>query len=143
MNSTTQSDLEPFAGEDGELRRLLLQLPDNARQATDLPEAFWNRQRTAIGAAIATQPARLPVAALAWGAALALLITALLLTDVGRGNRPQPRHDRAADAISDQQLLMKVQYTVENDVPVALEPAALLAREMEGTSKDSQVSQGD
>ena len=37
---------------------------------------------------------------------------------------------------------MKVEYTLQNDVPVALEPAALLAKEMEAKA-NYNYSEGD
>lgn len=141
MDWNTQTDLEQFDEADGELRRLLMELRDNARQATELPESFWQRQRVGIRAAIATHPIRIPIATLAWGLVLVVLIMAMLLADVHRSGQSQ--QDQRAEAISDQQLLMKVQYTVQNDVPIALEPAALLAREIETTGRDSRHSEGD
>ena len=122
-----------------EMAQLLADLPSRARQAVDLPERFWRQQQIGIQSSIATRPAPVSWPAFAFATALMVLIGAMLFRDLPAQHNSLPR--RAAE-ISDQQLLMKVEYTLQSDVPVALEPAALLAKEIEANANNS-YSQGD
>src|SRR5205085_11232507 len=99
----------------------------------------WREQQIGIQSSIATRPAPVSWPAFAFGTALIMLIGAMLFRDLPAQHNSLPR--RAAE-ISDQQLLMKVEYTLQSDVPVALEPAALLAKEMEANA-NNRYSQGD
>jgi hypothetical protein len=140
MNWKTQSELERFEEGEREIRQMLAHLPSCSRQAADLPETFWRRQEIGIRAAIATRPAPISWSALAFGGALVALIVVMLFKDTSINHHAQS--PLQVENISDQQLLMKVEYTLQNDVPVALEPAALLAKEMEANANYS-YSQGD
>jgi len=140
MNWKTQPELESFVENEREMRQMLAHLPSCTRQAADLPETFWRRQQIGIRAAIATRPAPISWSALAFGAALVALIFVMLFKDTATDHHSQS--PQQVESISDKQLLMKVEYTLQNDVPVALEPAALLAKEMEANAKPS-YSEGD
>jgi len=139
MNWKTQPGLTEFEKEQREMERLLADLPSRAREAVDLPERFWREQQIGIQAAIATRPAPVSRPAFAFATALIVLIGAMLFRDLPAQHDSLP--PRTAE-ISDQQLMMKVEYTLQSDVPVALEPAALLAKEMEASVNNSD-SQGD
>jgi len=139
MNWKTQPGLTKFEEEQREMERLLADLPSRAREAVDLPERFWREQQTGIQAAIATPPALVSWPAFAFASALIVLIGAMLFRDLPAQHNSLPRQTAE---ISDQQLLMKVEYTLQSDVPVALEPAALLAKEMEANANNS-YPQGD
>ena len=91
-------------------------------------------------AAIASRPAPISFSALAFGAAVIALLVVMLFKDTATDHHAQSPSQ--VENISDQQLLMKVEYTLQNDVPVALEPAALLAKEMEARANYS-YSEGD
>ena len=140
MNWKPQPELERFEEDERELRQMLAHLPSYSRQVADLPETFWRRQQIGIRAAIATRPAPLSWSALAFGAALVALIVVMLFKDTATDHHAQSSLE--VENISDQQLLRKVEYTLQNDVPVALEPAALLAKEMEAKANYS-YSEGD
>jgi len=139
MNWKTQPELTKFEEEQREMEQLLADLPSRTREAVDLPEHFWREQQIGIQAAIATRPAPVSWPAFAFATALMVLIGAMLFRDLPAEHNLLP--PRTAE-ISDQQLLMKVEYTLQSDVPVALEPAALLAKEMEASANNS-YSQGD
>jgi hypothetical protein len=140
MNWKIQPELDKFEEDERELRQMLAHLPSCTRQAADLPDGFWRRQQIGIRAAIATRPTPISLSALAFGAALVALIVVMLFKDTATDHHsPSPLQ---VENISDQQLLMKVEYTLQNDVPVALEPAALLAQEMEARANYSH-SEGD
>jgi hypothetical protein len=140
MNWKPQPELEKFEEDERELRQMLARLPSCSRQAADLPEAFWRRQQIGIRAAIVTRPAPISWSALAFGAAVVALIVVMLFKDTATDHHSPP--PLQVENISDQQLLMKVEYTLQNDVPVALEPAALLAKEMEAKA-NYNYSEGD
>ena len=140
MNWNAQHELNAtFESDEREVKQLLADLPSCAREAVNLPERFWRKQRIGIQAAIATRPAPRPRTALAFGTALLVLIGALLVKDSANTHNSQSARD--IENSSDEQLLLKVEYTLENDVPVALEPAALLAEEMQGNRTSSQGDQ--
>ncbi len=140
MNWNAQQELNAtFESDEREVKQLLADLPSCAREAVNLPEGFWRKQRIGIQAAIATRPAPRPWSALAFGTALLVLIGAMLVKDSGNPHNSQSARD--IENSSDEQLLMKVEYTLRNDVPVALEPAALLAEEMQGNRTSSQGDQ--
>ena len=106
----------------------LEKLPENARSMTEQPEEFWERQRIAIwgriSAAERKSVARWPVLAAATGT----LILAFLLAF--SGHRP-PAPTPQAKVDPDHELLLNVEQTMQSDGPEALQPAALLAEEME------------
>jgi hypothetical protein len=124
--------LEP-ASETEHLATALQALPLWLRTGSDRPVEFWEQQRAAIVsrlAAKASQPA-LAISGKAWVLAFGVLAIAFLLLVSGprvtqsRGTPSQT----AADP--DRELLMEVEYAVESEGPEALEPAALLAQEID------------
>jgi hypothetical protein len=118
-----------LASDPQRLGPMLRKLPSMVQAATEHSEEFWADQRRAVAARIAEAdpgPAALPILALATTAAL-IIAAGLML------NRPpvQPRHappHRETDV--DHELLLQVERTLDNGGPEALEPAALLAKEI-------------
>jgi hypothetical protein len=128
---------------DEQLRELLLQsdqqalhpvlqmLPDAAREATAREEHFWSRQREAIWSRIAQSEKQqrrllgfLALAATAAIIAMGTFLTSHLAIPVPS---PQAMHEPADP---DQELLLAVEDAVQSGGPAALEPAALLAEEI-------------
>ncbi len=108
------------------LRPALDALAGWARGATDRPESFWAQQRDAVWARLAVRKKRAGrFRALAAVVSLFLFALALLL-----GNRHPAKAPPRAQADPDQELLLRVQQTMQSDGPQALEPAALLAAEI-------------
>jgi hypothetical protein len=113
------------------LRSTLDALPEWARASTELPEEFWQEQRSAVWSRISSSedPAttrlvrRSPL--LVWSAVTALVLLAGFMLD--RGSLAPP-HKAQPDP--DHELLLAVERAVYNDGPAALDPAALLAEEM-------------
>jgi hypothetical protein len=116
-------------------------LGEQARSASQQPEEFWQLQHAQIRGRIASLPITPRKASrnLAWGAVPALGVLALLLLAGASAPAPHPvETDLAADA--DQQLLEAVEQAMQSGVPVALEPASVLAVEIgEIPPTDSQV----
>jgi hypothetical protein len=124
----TQDRAPGLAG--AELKKSLRNLPDTVRAATEQSETFWQRQQAAIRSRIAVEEAaQLPWTGLVWIGALALVMTASLAL-LG-GSRVSPASSQQASAHvqadPDQELLLAVEQSVYNGVPDALEPAAMLA----------------
>jgi hypothetical protein len=113
------------------LRQTLGALPEWAHAAAEHPEVFWERQRAAIRTRIADTPegssARIVTG---WAGAFALVLLAIFLLHTS----PAPRPSRA-QTDPDQELLVAVEQTVQNGVPQALEPAAMLADEISGNNQ--------
>ncbi len=95
-----------------------------ARAATELPEGLWPWRHTAIAAPWAE---RLVPRRLAWAAAVAMVVLAAVLL-VQKTPPAQPVAQ--ADPDPDHVLLVDVERSVRRELPRALEPAALLAREV-------------
>lgn len=98
---------------------------ESVRAAAERPEGFWRTQRTAIAERIqGTQQAT--SLRLAWVASLALVvIAATLLVQAPAPAAPVAAYD------PDHDLLVGVERAVRRPVPQALEPARLLAQEIE------------
>jgi hypothetical protein len=104
-----------------------------ARESTEQPAYFWQRQQAAIRSRIAVKEAsRQPWTGLMWIAGLALLLIASLAT-VNRSVPPVAQNVTDPD----QELLLTVEETVHSGVPEALAPAALLAEEMSDAESES------
>jgi hypothetical protein len=108
------------------LRRTLEALPEWARAAADRPDAFWERQQVEIRKRIARAPQRSSTQTVtAWAGAFAIVLLAIFLLS----DSPATRSSRTQND-PDQALLVAVEQTVQSGVPLALEPAAMLAEEI-------------
>ncbi len=113
------------------LRPTLEALPEWARNSTERPEEFWQRQRGVIRSRISSldrhpqnRAVRRPLL-LAWSVGATMVLLAGLMLDRA-SYVPPPK----AQVDPDHELLMAVERAVHNDGPAALDPAALLAEEM-------------
>ena len=100
-----------------------------SRAAAERPDDFWRRQREVIAARIGKRdhPITTAFPKLAWGVTAAIGVVALILL-----MRPAPPTAVVqTPTFSDHDLLVSVERTINSDVPASLEPAALLAVEME------------
>jgi hypothetical protein len=115
-----------FDSDQRHLRRTLEALPEWARTAADRPDAFWERQQAEIRKRIARAPQRSSTQTVtAWAGAFAMVLLAVFLLS----DSPAPRPSRTQND-PDQALLVAVEQTVQSGVPLALEPAAMLAEEI-------------
>jgi hypothetical protein len=111
-----------------QMRRVLRELPALSHKVAQNTDAFWEQQRTTIWAKIhSAEPGKFPV--LAWASAAAVLVAATLLFSIAPSVPPR------AQADSDHELMIQLERTLQSEVPVALEPAALLAREITQNSQ--------
>ena len=109
------------------LRRTLSALPEWARVATEHPDAFWERQQTQIRKRVAAVTVRSSTRTVtAWAAAFALILLATSLLRNSDETRPS-----RAQSDPDQELLV----AVEQSLPQALEPAAILADEINSSTQ--------
>ena len=110
------------------MRRVLGELPAFTHVVAQNTDAFWEQQRTAIWANIrSVEPRKFPI--LAWASAAAVLVAATLLFSIAPTVPPR------AQADSDHELMIQLERTLQSEVPAALEPAALLAREITQNSQ--------
>jgi len=118
------------------LRRTLDNLPEWARAAAEHPDAFWERQQAQIRKCIPAVPGRSSARTVtAWAGAFAVILLAILLLH----NRPEPRPSRV-QSDPDQELLVAVEQTLQSGVPQALEPAAMLADEINSSGQPISTS---
>src|SRR5262245_44447258 len=107
--------------EDEQLSQVLGDFGAAARRGAERPEEFWERQRTEIRARLA-RPRR---ASTLWTMSAAAACVALLILQLR-----EPRLPERGSPDADEQLLVAVEQSLERRIPDALEPAALLAAEM-------------
>jgi hypothetical protein len=105
------------------VRRLLAELPTVTHVVAQNTDAFWEQQSRDIWAKIDSIESR-KVPVLAWASAATVLIAATLLFNSAPTVPPR------AQADSDHELMVQLERTLQSEVPMALEPAALLAREI-------------
>jgi hypothetical protein len=118
------------------LQRTLDGLPECARAATERPDVFWDEQQERIRkriAAVSMRTSKRTVIARAGAFGVILLATLLLY------NHPERRPSRVQND-PDQELLVAVEQTVQNGIPRALEPAAMLADEIDNGSQPISTS---
>jgi len=100
-------------------------LAESLREAGDRPDGFWRMQRAAIQERIQGSEQRASLR-LAWAGSVALVAIAVgLLTQT-----PAPA-SAVANYDPDHDLLVGVEQAVRRPIPQALEPAQLLAQELE------------
>lgn len=106
-------------------------LPESARLASEQSETFWEQQRLSIQRQIASLPERRTSSVrLAWAAAtILILIASFLLQTASRVPAPP------SASTSDRELLVEVEQALEGDVPQALQPAALIANEIDQSAQ--------
>ena len=117
------------------LRRVLGELPSLVRVVALKADAFWDKQRTAIWANIVTLQPRKQFPILAWALGAAVLVVAGLLLSTA----PAPAPTRA-ETDPDHELMIQLERTLQSEVPEALEPAALLAREITQNTQPNSLS---
>jgi hypothetical protein len=111
------------------------------RGSGEQDEGFWAAQGAAIRSRIVSQDTRPPARAgrLAWAMATATIAIATVLVLGGhapRGGQTAPQ----AKVDPDHELLIEVERTLQTGGPEALEPAALLAREIGGQATANGTS---
>ncbi len=120
---TVQAQEQDF--EAGQAEAGIRAFAQGMRAAAERPEGFWMGQRRAIARGI-EGAGRASSLRLAWAGSLALMLLATgLLTQAPPPRSPVANHD------PDHDLLVGVERAVRRPVPQALEPARLLALEME------------
>ena len=119
------------------MRRVLGELPSLASLAAQNTDVFWEKQRTAIWADIIKVKPRKEFPTLAWALGAAVLVAASLLLSIVPA--PTPVATRA-EADPDHEFMIQLERTLQSEVPEALEPAALLAREITQNSQPNSAS---
>ncbi|HXE90505.1 MAG TPA: hypothetical protein VNK82_06020 [Terriglobales bacterium] len=105
----------------------------SVREQGERPEAYWFRQRVCIADGIA-QHERSSSLRLAWAGALAVVTLAALMVT---GSQPPMPRGVAYDP--DHDLLLRVENATRRPVPKALDPALLLAQEMERSAQSQDA----
>ena len=103
-----------------------------AREASDRPEHFWERQRLAVKERLnAERPGR-GYNRMAWVSAAVLVLLAIVLFT--------PRGEPIVSDIpagQDQELLIGIERSLDREIPQALEPGLLLTQEIQKASDQS------
>jgi predicted anti-sigma-YlaC factor YlaD len=98
-----------------------------ARAAAHRPENFWEMQHARIAARLVPEKKK---NIRTWGFQLALATAAavIILAFAIFGTRPYPQ--QVASTVDDHSLLVDVEHSINDELPAALQPAALLVNEM-------------
>ena len=99
----------------------------HVREVIELPESFWRRQREAIHARAQRHDFSHPWRRWIWATATIMLV---LCASMILSHKSAPLVQSAAQTVSDDELLLGVQRSIQSDLPQALRPAALLTQEM-------------
>jgi hypothetical protein len=127
-----------FAGDQERLQRILGALPEWAHAAAEHPDAFWERQQAEIKKRTDAVPQRSSRrVVIAWASATAVVLLATLLLR----SSPAPPPSLVQSDV-DQELLLAVEQSLQSGVPQALEPAALLADEINRSAQPILTSHG-
>jgi predicted anti-sigma-YlaC factor YlaD len=97
------------------------------RKAAEQPESFWREQREGITTRLADRVFHQPWMRFVWVTATVTLV--LLATTLLSRHAAPPLPKTQADP--DDALMLSVQKSIRSDLPQALEPAALLAQEVD------------
>jgi predicted anti-sigma-YlaC factor YlaD len=97
------------------------------RKAAEQPESFWRAQRESITSRLAGGIFHEPWRRFVWVTATVTLVL-LATTLLSRNKAPSvPKND----VESDDALLLSVQQSIQSNLPQALQPAALLTKEID------------
>jgi len=134
---------EMFIADDQCVAETLSHLPGLARQASDHPDEYWQKQHSAIWERISSarlhpsQASPQPV----WAGIAAVVVLAMTLLFAGSASEPAKQVENRND--SDHELLLAVERAVQIEGPEALEPAALLALEIGGGHQNHSAEKGN
>lgn len=119
----------------------LAHLPVFAQHASERADEYWNKQRREIWNRISAREERTTQVSprLLWGALAVIATFAMLL--LFQGSEPQKQVHTQIDL--DHELLLAVERAVQLDGPEALEPAALLAREIGRNQQGHSTDKGN
>jgi hypothetical protein len=119
----------------------LAHLPVFAQHASERADEYWNKQRREIWNRISAREERTTQVSprLLWGALAVIATFAMLL--LFQGSEPQKQVHTQSDL--DHELLLAVERAVQLDGPEALEPAALLAREIGRNQQGHSTDKGN
>jgi len=133
---------EMFIADDRHMGETLRHLPGLTRQASERPDEYWEKQHSAIWDRIFSAQLHATPASprLAWAGIAAVLALAMTLLFVGSASEPAKQVQNQNG--SDHELLLAVERAVQIDGPEALEPAALLAQEINGNNQTHSTDKG-
>jgi hypothetical protein len=133
--------VEPQSNEK-EIRSTLDRWRDSAHLQAERPDWFWSRQRTRILSEIDRRQNRPP--AFAWaGVAATVALAIALLVPANQPNTYEPITPKqvAQTDLSDHDLMLAVERTLNAGVPTSLAPAGMLAQEMNEAFAEKTQSQ--
>jgi hypothetical protein len=134
---------ETFVAYEQSVAENLRPLPAFARHASERPDEYWEKQQRVIWSRIAaSQVYRRRVSLrLVWAGIAAVVALAMILLFSGPSPKPATQVQNQID--SDHELLVAVERAVQIEGPEALEPAALLAREISGSDQNHSANKGN
>lgn len=151
MNHDEYSELNELnlsEQERAQMERLLGEFRQEATERAERPELFWAAQRSRIASRIRASHTQ---RGLGWAATVAAATAMVVFMTVPSHTptKPGPKTavvTAARSQASDEELLRSVDETMNSDVPDALAPANLLAKEMDrglnGSSSNTNSKTG-
>ena len=116
------------------LREKLADFPASVKAAADRPEAFWQQQRQAIWQRIEAKRSRRLIPHFAWAAVAVAILAGVLIGHPSRPVSPVAIATPPQTQVDDNELLARIERTLQSDGPEALQPVSLVTKE---TSQDS------
>lgn len=125
-------DLQGHDFEGKDIQQALDRWRESANQQAERPNWFWSRQHARLMSKIAERgPSAFPK--LAWAslaATIAIAVSLILPTPPEKKIEAQSQRAQAAAEISDHDLMLAIERSMNQGVPSSLAPASLLANEM-------------
>jgi hypothetical protein len=116
---------------------------ESVLREAERPEWFWLRQRASVKSRIGEM--KTPAPKLVWAGIAATFALAIALFVPARrppeAQSPKAPAVQAQNQISDHELMLAVERTLNAGVPSSLEPAGMLAREMNQALLQSKATQ--
>jgi hypothetical protein len=126
------ADFEGHDFEGKDIQQVLERWRDSANQQANRPDWFWSRQRAQLMSKIAEQGTS-TFPKLAWAslaATVAIAVSLVLPIHQEKKVEPQAQLAQEAAEISDHDLMLAIERSMNQGVPSSLAPASLLANEM-------------
>jgi hypothetical protein len=130
-----------FSNDEQDIRGLLDAWRDSAERQGERPDHFWARQRTRVMSKIAEPRQASP--RFAWaGIAAVVAVAVALFAPAQKPKQLQPQ-PAAQVQISDHDLMIALERSMNSSVPSSLAPATLLADEMNQALQSQEIQSQD
>jgi hypothetical protein len=115
--------------DDQDINEALAAWRESIAQASDCPEWFWSRQRARIASSLGAQTTRLPK--MVWAGSIAVIVLASTMLVTVRTPEPVAPSTSSQVELSDHELMLALERSMNAGAPSSLAPGTVLAQEMD------------